>query len=198
MVIATNGYTTRSLGWFARRVIPFQGYMAATEELPTELVNKLIPHRRVVIDTNMDIDFCRIAPDSSRVVIGGATGGGMKTSESIANRLYSIKERVLPDLSGRKFTHVWTGSCCGTFDLMPHVGGSRGLSYAMGYNFAGVNRGTYMGDKVAKKILGKPEGATVFSEAPFRTAPFYTGNPWFVPLVMRYFHWQDARIATGR
>ncbi len=196
VVVATNGYTTKSLGWFARRVIPFQGYIAATEELPPDLVKKLIPNRRVVIDTNTDIDFCRIAPDSPRVIIGGATASGMSTSEAIANRLHPIMARVLPDLAGRKFTHVWTGFCCGTFDLMPHVGGSRGLWYAMGYNFAGVTMGTYMGDKVAKQVLGSPEGATVFSEAPFHTVPLYTGNPWFMPFVMHYFHWRDARIAA--
>jgi len=196
VVAATNGYTTKSLGWFARRVIPFQGYIAATEELPPDLVKKLIPNRRVVIDTNTDIDFCRIAPDSSRVIIGGATASGMSTSEAIANRLHPIMARVLPGLAGRKFTHLWIGFCCGTFDLMPHVGGSRGLWYAMGYSFAGVTMGTYMGDKVAKQVLGNPEGATVFSEAPFHTVPLYTGNPWFMPFVMHYFHWRDARIAA--
>ncbi len=197
-IVATNGYTTKTLGWFARRIIPFQGYIATTEELPADLVKKLIPNRRVVIDTNTDIDFCRIAPDAPRVIIGGATASGMNSSGAIANRLHSILARVLPDLEGRKFSHVWTGFCAGTFDLMPHVGGSRGLWYAMGYNFAGVTMGTYMGDKVARQVLGKPDGATVFSDAAFRTAPLYTGDPWFMPLVMRYFRWQDARIAARR
>ena len=31
VVVATNGYTPKSLPWHARRVIPFVGYMAATE-----------------------------------------------------------------------------------------------------------------------------------------------------------------------
>lgn len=197
VIVATNGYTTKTLGWFARRIIPFQGYIAATEELPVDLVDKLIPNRRVVIDTNTDIDFCRIAPDTPRVIIGGATASGMNTSEAIASRLHLIMARILPDLEKRGFSHVWTGFCGGTFDLMPHVGGSGGLWYAMGYNFAGVPMGTYLGGKVAQQVLGKQEGATVFSDGSFHTAPFYTGDPWFMPLVMRYFHWQDARIARG-
>lgn len=36
VVIATNGYTSKSLTWHARRLVPFVGYMAATETLPAE------------------------------------------------------------------------------------------------------------------------------------------------------------------
>jgi hypothetical protein len=35
----------------------------------------------------------------------------------------------------------------------------------------------------------------VFGETPFPTVPFYRGNPWFVPFVMRFFDWKDARLA---
>jgi len=35
----------------------------------------------------------------------------------------------------------------------------------------------------------------VFGTTPFPTLPFYGGNPWFVPLAMRWFDWKDARFA---
>ena len=45
---------------------------------------------------------------------------------------------------------------------------------------------------------GLPEGATAFESAAFPTLPLYRGNPWFLPLAMRYFAWKDARLARSR
>ena len=73
VVVATNGYTPAHLPWHARRVVPFVGYMAATEPLPPELLAKQLPHRRTVIDSNLDIDFFRPAPAEPRLLFGGAT-----------------------------------------------------------------------------------------------------------------------------
>jgi hypothetical protein len=52
--------------------------------------------------------------------------------------------------------------------------------------------GTYLGDKAAKQVLGLPEAKTVFADRAFRSHPLYTGNPWFLPLVMRWHDRQDA------
>ena len=32
----------------------------------------------------------------------------------------------------------------------------------------------------------------------FPTLPFYRGDPWFLPLAMRYFAWKDAKLARSR
>jgi glycine/D-amino acid oxidase-like deaminating enzyme len=195
VIVATNGYTTSQLGWWSRRVIPFQGYMAATEELATELVRKIIPHRRVVIDTNTNIDFFRPAPDGNRILFGGATAGGMQSADEIARKMRAILARTLPDLQHTKLSHVWTGFCAGTFDLMPHAGGRDGLWHAMGYNFAGITMGSYLGHKIGQQILGEANGQTVFSEDPFPTLPLYRGKPWFLPAAMQYFDWNDRKTA---
>jgi hypothetical protein len=70
---------------------------------------------------------------------------------------------------------------------MPHIGQAEGIWYAIGYNFAGVPMGSYLGRKIAEKILGLPAGRTAFDIAPFPTQALYGGNPWFVPLAMRWF-----------
>jgi glycine/D-amino acid oxidase-like deaminating enzyme len=195
VIVATNGYTTPQLAWWSRRLIPFQGYMAATEELSPELVHRIIPHRRVIIDTNTNIDFFRRAPDSNRILFGGATAGGMRSADDIALKMRMILARALPDLRHVKLSHVWTGFCAGTFDLMPHAGGRDGLWHAMGYNFAGVTMGSYLGEKIGLQILGDAEGRTVFSEDRFPTMPLYRGKPWFLPAAMQYFDWKDRKTA---
>jgi hypothetical protein len=56
--------------------------------------------------------------------------------------------------------------------------------------------GTWLGRKVALKILGSAEGASAFERHAPPTVPLYTGKPWFVPLAMKYFDWHDRRIAA--
>jgi glycine/D-amino acid oxidase-like deaminating enzyme len=192
-IIATNGYTPRGLSWFARRVIPFQAYMAATEELGEAELRDAIPNLRTMIDSNTNIDFFRPAPDSRRLLFGGGTGIPRGDFPTIARFLHGILRRVLPQLAEIKLSHAWTGFCAGTFDMMPHLGGRAHVWYGMGYNFAGIPIGTHFGEKLALMIEGKPEGRSAFAETPFPTLPLYSGNPWFLPLAMRYFDWKDRK-----
>jgi glycine/D-amino acid oxidase-like deaminating enzyme len=193
VIVATNGYTPRGFHWHARRVIPFTAYMAATEVLGEERLRHLIPRGRTVIDSNLNVDYVRPAPDTSRLLFGGATGSKLDSVDAIASRLSGLIVRILPDLAGVRLSHLWTGCCAGTFDMMPHMGCNDGIWYGMGYNFAGVPMGTYFGRKIAQQILGLPEGRSVFHSPRFPTNPLYNGNPWFVPLAMRYFDWRDRR-----
>ncbi|KRB31188.1 MULTISPECIES: NAD(P)/FAD-dependent oxidoreductase [Mesorhizobium] len=197
VIIATNGYTSRDLKWLARRVIPFRGFLIATELLPPETIDRVIPHRRTYLDTKMNIDFLRPAPDSSRLLFGGMTGTASPTATPLAGALRDRLVRILPDLKGVRLSRAWTGHCAGTFDFMPHIGTKDGVHFALGYNFAGIPLGTHFGEKLAARILERGDPSSVFDVEKFPTAPFYGGSPWFVPLAMRYFDWHDDRIAKG-
>jgi len=194
-IIATNGYTPKGLGWFARRVIPFQAYMAATEELTEDQLRDAIPNLRTMIDSNTNIDFFRPAPDTRRLLFGGGTGVPRGAGPAIARFLHGILVQVLPQLAAAKLSHAWTGFCAGTFDMMPHLGGRNHVWYGMGYNFAGIPMGTHFGAKLALMVQGKAEGRSAFAATPFPTLPLYSGNPWFVPMAMRYFDWKDGKRA---
>jgi glycine/D-amino acid oxidase-like deaminating enzyme len=195
LVMATNGYTPRFAEYLARRVIPFHGFMAATEELPAELIARVIPNRRTVIDSHVNITFLRPAPDQRKILFGGLTGGPESDLKEKGADLHQLLTHLLPDLGKTRLSRVWTGQCAGTFDFLPHLGRQDGIWHALGYNFAGVPMGSYLGLKLAQKIMGRPEGDTIFATTPFPTFPGYTGNPWFVPLAMRWFDWQDRRLA---
>lgn len=195
VVIATNGYTSNGLAWFKRRLVPFRGYVLATEILPSELIDKVLPHRRTYLDTKMNIDFIRPAPDSERILFGGMTGGLKPTSTARAPALYKRMIEIMPDLEGVRLSHSWTGFCAGTFDFMPHMGERDGVYYGLGYNFAGVPIGTMFGRKIAGRILGKNDTESAFDAEKFPSAPFSTGLGMVAPLAMRYFHWHDRRIS---
>jgi glycine/D-amino acid oxidase-like deaminating enzyme len=193
VLVAANGYVDGALPWFRRRLVPFHGYIVATEPLASEHIDRILPHARTVIEFTHNIFFMRRSPDGERLLFGGYTGGPVPSLKGMATRLHAALLRILPDLAGVRLSHAWTGKCAGTFDLFPHIGVHDGVHYALGYCFAGVPMGSWMGLKAALKIMGAPDAATAFDPLPFRTLPLYTGNPWFVPLVMKYYDWQDRR-----
>ena len=100
---------------------------------------------------------------------------------------------LFPDLAEIKLSHSWSGYCAGTFDMWPHLGEHEGILYALGYCYAGVPMGTYLGRKAALRIMGSHDAETVFSNRPFPTKTFYRGGGWFMPAVMKFYDWQDRR-----
>lgn len=189
-IVATNGYTGPATPWHQRRVIPFHGFMIATEPLPAEVIDRALPRPRIIEDQRTNIDFVRRSPDGTRILFGGRTGGPMDVRRKAAI-LHRRLTRLFPDLAGARLSHAWTGRCAATFDFMPHVGARDGIHYAMGYNYMGVPMGSWLGHKLARRILGAADGGTAFDGRPFPSRPYYHGRPWFVPLAMAYFDVKD-------
>jgi glycine/D-amino acid oxidase-like deaminating enzyme len=197
VVVATNGYTAELTPWLQRRVVPFRAYMVATEPLAETQLAEIFPHRRTVHDYNNNLVYMRAAPDESRLLLGAKTGSATPDLISRGGELHAIATRLFPTLEEIRIDRIWDGYCAGTFDLMPHLGRRGSTIFALGYCFAGVPMGTYLGDKAARLILGQTEAAeSVFSSASFPTRIWYRGNPWFVPWMMRYYDWQDRRSAA--
>jgi glycine/D-amino acid oxidase-like deaminating enzyme len=199
VLFATNGYTGPGApAWLRRRVIPFDAWMFATEPLSPSQLAAILPARRTFIDANHDILFARHSPDGRRILFGGQTGARTPVLKDRIAALHRMAAHYLPGLREVKVAQGWTGRCAGTFDLYPHLAERDGVWFAGGYCFAGVPMGTYLGRKAAWQMLGQARGATAFAARPFPTMPFYTGNPWFVPAVMRYWNARDARAMRRR
>jgi glycine/D-amino acid oxidase-like deaminating enzyme len=198
VVVATNGYTGRATPWLARRMVPFDAYMVATEPLDPKLMDRVLPTRRTCIDWNNDALYARPSPDLTRVLFGGLTGTRPGHLRRKAERLEQILKRTFPDLRDVSLEHVWTGRCAATRDMFPHLKREGPITYVGGYCFAGVPMGTWLGRKAALGILQSPEAATIFSELDFRGLPLHRGGSWFVPAAMAYYRWQDRRDAAAR
>jgi glycine/D-amino acid oxidase-like deaminating enzyme len=196
-VVATNGYTSPAFPWLARRLMPFDAFMIATEPLPPGRIARALPNERTNLDARHNIDFVRRSPDGRQILFGGRTGSRLPTPEIAAARLRRSLARIFPDLAGVRLEHSWTGRCAGTFDLFPHIGAHQGVHYALGYCFAGVPMGTHFGRKLAHRILGDGEGATAFDALPFPTLPLYRGNAWFMPPLMAAVDLLDAWHGRG-
>jgi glycine/D-amino acid oxidase-like deaminating enzyme len=193
VIIATNGYTGKLTPDLRRRVVPFHGYMIATEALPTEQFDRVLPTRRIFHDSATNLVYIRPAGDDTRVLFGGLTGPLHKDLRRKAASLYQAMTKVAPDLQGVRISHVWTGKCAATFDLFPHTGVMRGLHYAMGYCFGGLTMGTWLGHKTALRIIGDKASRSVFDGLAFPTRFYHQGYPWFVPLATQIFNWKDRQ-----
>jgi glycine/D-amino acid oxidase-like deaminating enzyme len=191
VLVATNGYTGPLLPWLQRRLIPFDAYMIATEPVAPALMNRLLPTDRTYIDHVHDIISMRRSPDGTRILFLWRTGTRPTGARQKGAQLWLDAVRIVPEIASLKVSHSWTGRCAGTFDLWPHLVEREGIHFAGGYCFAGVPMGTYLGTKAAHRILGSKEGDTVFAERGFPTVPLYSGKPWFVPAVMKYYGLRD-------
>ncbi len=193
VVVATNGYTRDhdGLGEFRRRVIPIGSYMIATEPIEASLMDRLMPKDRVNNDTRRVVLYYRASPDRRRVVFGGRVALSETDARVSGPRLHAVMAEIFPALRDVKVSHSWLGFVAYTFDHLPHIGEIDGVHYAMGYCGSGVAMGTYLGHKVALKVLGKAEGRTAFDALPFPTRPFYDGDPWFLAGAVLWYRLMD-------
>jgi glycine/D-amino acid oxidase-like deaminating enzyme len=192
VAICTNGYTGNATPWFRRRLLPIRSAMIATEPLSPDLMQILMPTRRMYGDSRRVMAYYRPSPDGKRILFGGRAAGPGDRPETNARDLRMMMLDVFPELDQARITHSWSGFVAYTFDHAPHLGEQDGLFYAMGYCGSGVARSSFFGTKLGHKMLGnEEEGRTAFDDMPFETKPFYTGNPWFLPALVRWHRLVD-------
>lgn len=192
VIVATNGYTDKQgLGWFARRLVPFQGFVIATEELGPARLLQLMPTNRTYTDADFDTMAIRVSPDGKRIITSGRTGKAMPLRDKAA-MLHRDLVLVFPDLHDVQIGYAWSGFCAAPFDAMPKIGKRPdGVWYATGFTFMGMPQGSYFGRKIGQRLLGDPAGDTLFADAPFEAPPLYTGNPWFLGPYMSVMRIKD-------
>lgn len=196
--VATNGYTGAVTGWMRRRLIPVGSYIIATEPLDPALLKQIVPNGRMISDTKRVMAYYRLSPDHTRVVFGGRASFRQVTALEAAPVLHARMLEIWPQLKGSRITHAWTGNVAFTFDFLPHMGTHEGVHYALGCQGSGVAMMSYLGHQTALKLAGGANRRSAFDGLDFPTKPFYSGSPWFLPIVgwsYRLRDWMDRRAA---
>ena len=188
VVIATNGYTDRVAPELRRRLVPLASNIIVTEELPAGLADALFPTNRYVNDSPRIRSYYRLTPDRKRVLFGGR---GRFGRGAFAAELHRKMVERLPDLRGIRITHAWSGQVAFTLDSIPHVGARDGLHFALGCNGSGIAMMTHLGRYLGRRIAGSDEPASLF-DRPLPGHPLYSGDPWFLPFLGRYFEIRDG------
>ena len=188
VLVATNGYTDAAAPWARRRIIPIGSYIIATEPLGDVRAADVSPQRRMMSDTRNFLHYWRLSPDG-RLVFGGRTSFAPVTVQTARDRLYAAMIGIYPQLAGVRISHAWTGNVGFTFDQLPHLTRSDGVTYAMGYCGSGVALGSWMGTLAGEWIARGAQPA--FADLRFPRIPLYRGHPWFLPLVGLYYSLLD-------
>jgi glycine/D-amino acid oxidase-like deaminating enzyme len=191
LVIATNGYSGNLAPWQQRRVIPIGSYMLATEAMPLDRAEKLMPQNRVFSDTRKIVVYFRRSPDGRSLLFGGRVSVYESDPVKSLPALRQEMLRIFPQLEDVGISHTWMGFVAYTFDGLPHLGKKAGIHYAMGYCGSGICLASYLGHRLGQQLLGREEGATAFDKPRFQTRPLYSGKPWFLAPSVRYYQIVD-------
>ena len=191
VIVATNGYSGPAIPWLQRRIIPIPSQIVVTEPIEPELMDRLMPKRRVIGETRALYHYFRPTPDDTRILFGGKANLDAHDERRTARELKRNLVEVFPELADVGISHTWWGFTGFTFDFLPKLTVEDGIHYALGYNGSGVVWGYWLGLKAAYRLLGRADAKTVFDEAKFQTRPLYTGRPWFLPAAFMYFTLKD-------
>ena len=192
VAICTNGYTGPEFPDLRRRILPLRSAIIATEIIDPALMSQLIPNARMCGDSRRIVAYYRPSPDGRRILFGSrATGIQDNPAKNAAHLRRSLIE-IFPQLANTRISHCWSGLVAYTFDHVPHIGQRDGIFFAMGYCGSGVARASYFGQKLAYKILDQQDqGRTAFDDLTFQGKPLYTGNPWFMPMLLNWHRLAD-------
>ena len=198
VITATNAYSDAAIPWLRRRLVPVISEMIATEELGENRVRSLMPSKSMYTESLQIGHYFRPSPDGKRILLGGRR---MDSDPAIAaKRLRDGLVSILPDLADCAITHHWFGFVAFPFDQLPKLTVHDGVIYPAGYCGSGTVWARWLGQKAAQMVLADVAGASsgnvgsadsVFADLPFRSMPFYSGEPWFLPLAMRFYAVQD-------
>ncbi len=198
VVLATNAETgsdNAMFRYFRRRVVPVELYSGVSEPLDPARLASVFPTGRTVLETRRLYLGMRPIEGENRLLV---VGRHMRPYRSTAAAAQALKADLVvryPALAGMRFSHLWPGRFCVTFDWLPHMGSHDGVHYLIGLNGAGVPAAGYLGTILARRILGRPNRESVFADRPYPTRPGYTGSAWFLPAIAAWYRHADRREA---
>lgn len=191
VIIATNGYTDKLIPNLAETIIPITPIQIASDPLPPEVIDSVLPEGHTISDSRRVIMYARREPDN-RIVYGGH-GETDKNGNLIGfDWLVKDAERVFPQLKGITWTHRWGGRIAVTSDHLPHLHEPKpGLLVGLGYNGRGVAMANVMGRVMAERVLGAEPSTLPFPVTDITKIPMRALQLFGMPFVIRMMRLRD-------
>ncbi len=189
VIVATNAYMDAAVPDLARRVLPINSYIIATQPLSQE--QQAVIGTQMMVDTKNLLFYWRLTPDG-RMAFGGRNRLDPVDIPTAREFLYDNMVRIHPQLRGVGVEYAWTGYVAMTLDRLPHVGTVDGAWYATGCNGTGVSLNGWLGHRLGQVVTGQA-APPAFAELVHRPIPLRALSSSYVPFVGRYFALQDRR-----
>jgi len=172
LVFATNGYTDRLLPGLQKSILPLVSIQIATDTLPAQQIEAILPQGHTISDTRRVIMYARREFDD-RMVFGGL--GKVDSNNEIGGYEWLVRDagRVFPQLRGIDWRFRWGGRIAVTDDRLPHLHEPRrGLIAGLGYNGRGVAMSHVMGLCLAQRVLGASAKSLPFPTTAIKSIPY--------------------------
>lgn len=191
VLVCTNGYTDKALAYLQRRLVPVRSRMIATEELPPEVMARLMPKGVMLSEKRQMGFYYRPSPDGRRILLGGRDSSRQGDPLKPTLRLRAGLAEIFPELENVKLSHSWFGNVAMHRDMVPRLFEQDGMLFATGFCGSGVVWAPWVGSRAAHRLLGAEAGKSAFAFRPPAAIPLYRGDPWFLPAVLKGFTLQD-------
>lgn len=163
VVLATNAYIDAQsnkniANKLARKILPVESFIIATEPLSQELANSVINNGMSVCDNNIFLDYYRLSADN-RLLFGSDSS----TNVDMVAKMRRNMLDVFPQLEDVKIDYGWGGPIDMTLNSAPHFGRTQSnIYFAQGFSGHGVALTGLAGRIIAEAIEGNDERLAVF------------------------------------
>ena len=192
LILAGNGYMGGLSKKVARRVMPINNYIVATEPMEESLAKSLIPSDAAVADSKFVVNYFKRSADH-RMVFGGGESYGYKFPKNIAVKAQKPMQEIFPQLEGTKIDFAWGGTLAITMNRMPNFARlAPNILSASGYSGHGVAMASLAGEIMAETVQGSAERFDLFGSA--KPPRFPGGSTFKTPLLalaMSYYALKD-------
>ena len=153
ILLATNGFTDDLCPGLRRTIVPVFSAIAATDPLPDEIAESILPARCSTYESGRITVYFRV-DRSNRLLMGGR--GPMRPVQRPDQIAYLTQyaERLWPALTGISWRYGWNSQLAMTKDHWPHIHepAENALAF-LGCNGRGVALGTAMGRQLANRLI---------------------------------------------
>ena len=190
LMFATNGYSEKEIGKENYNIIGVPSYIAVTNEIGTEAINKAMPKLRMYSDTKNDLFYFRPTPDHKRLLFGSFPiwAYQKESSRLVESFFYKNISRILPSLGDFIIDYIWGGKVGVTFNTLPHVKNENNRLYVFGCNGSGVALMPYLGHKSISLITKKNNSLLTITK--IRNKKNYLKKVIFLLLPLLGFYYQ--------
>jgi len=181
VIVTADGSVDKSDPWARRRVLPIPIRVISTEPLPGEVLSRLMPSGRVLIEAARIRHVARPSPDGARLMFAGLCrfGGAATASATEAMRLRMVA--TFPALETYSISHSWSGIAGFHRDGMPKIYSHGNVHYVHGFGGLGLVLSQWLANKMAWRLLEDERSATAFAEAGSGIWPLGSRKRWFLP-----------------
>lgn len=192
LVIVTNAYSGDFQQTIKRTVVPVESIMVATEPLPQELLESLIPPDRAIHDTKRLLYYFRRTSDN-RMAFGGS--GRAQNKRDQMNLFRNLRDgmiNVFPELMDTRIEYNWGGKVGFTQEMLPYMGQLEdGTHFAFGFAGHGAAMTSMVGKLLAETILNEGRVDNPLRKEKIRPIPFHNQHEKAVGALKFYKKFQD-------